>query len=388
MSSIQGRPLGFRDETFDIKMPDPLAPRNPTTGSIPSSFSAAVLRFARYQFELDRVVSDVKLQLYHLPSDSAWFPLPQNPPTQQARIKEELEVWWERVSAERFEYPGLDGRQRRIWQIKLKIKYHTTMVMIFQPSQAIRNPSPESLQICFNNAAAILSGYQALHDMQALHHGWRTVQNIFAAGATLIYSFWTCPTVRQHASTADLSRSLRTSSSLLTIGGEWWPSVKKGQRSFGAIVDLTVRKLYTGNMPSKNPRLSMGLAGDHRIDDSQAALDQPAGTYDAATAQQQAQLSHHIPINGADVSSWHPMTGSSAAAAATIVSMAHSQDPDALHWQGIYPDTAAFQAGTNDYVPEIETFLADFDKSEFSWSFPLAGVGDPYEMGNFPNPGY
>ncbi|KAF9876830.1 hypothetical protein CkaCkLH20_05676 [Colletotrichum karsti] len=380
ISSIQGRPLGFRDETFDVKLPEPQPAQNGVAnGPIPSSFSAAVLRFARYQFELDRMVSDVKLQLYHLPCDSSWFPLPQNPPAQQARIKEELMDWWDRVSSENFEFPGLDSRQRRMWQIKLKIKYHTTMVMLFQPSQAIRNPSPESLQVCYNNAAAILHDYQALHDMQGLHHGWRTVQNIFAAGATLIYSFWTCSTVRLNASTADLSRSLRTCSSLLTVGGEWWPSVKKGQRSFGAIVDLTIRKLYTGNMPSKNPRIFMPLGSD-RLEDGQNPLDHGDGAqavYDATS--QHTDLSH-IPMNGADAS-WHQMSGSSAAA----VAMAHSQD--SVHWQGVYPE-GPFQTGANDFVPEIETFLADFDKSEFSWSFPLAGIGDPYEMGNFPNPGY
>ncbi|KAF4879228.1 Tricarboxylate transport protein [Colletotrichum siamense] len=378
VSSIQGRPLGFRDETFDIKLPEsPPAHPGSASGTIPLSFSAAVLRFAIYQFELDRMVSDVKLQLYHLPCDSAWFPLPQNPPAQQARIKEELVDWWDRVSSETFDFPGIDNRQRRMWQIKLKVKYHTTMVMLFQPSQAIRNPSPESLQVCFNNAASILHDYQALHDMQGLHHGWRTVQNIFAAGATLIYSFWTCSTVRQNASTADLSKSLRTCSSLLTVGGEWWPSVKKGQRSFGAIVDLTIRKLYTGNMPSKNPRLYMPLGAD-RLEDGQNALDHADGghsVYDATA--QQADLAH-IPLNGADAA-WHQMPGSSA------VAMAHSQD--AVHWQGVYPEPP-FHGGSNDYVPEIETFLADFDKSEFSWSFPLAGIGDPYEMGNFPNPSY
>ncbi|KAH0422908.1 hypothetical protein CcaCcLH18_12510 [Colletotrichum camelliae] len=379
VSSIQGRPLGFRDETFDIKLPEsPPAHISSASSTIPLSFSAAVLRFARYQFELDRMVSDIKLQLYHLPCDSAWFPLPQNPPAQQARIKEELTDWWDRVSSEAFDFPGIDNRQRRMWQIKLKVKYHTTMVMLFQPSQAIRNPPPESLQVCFNNAASILHDYQALHDLQGLHHGWATVQNIFAAGATLIYSFWTCATVRQNASTADLSKSLRTCSSLLTVGGEWWPSVKKGQRSFGAIVDLTIRKLYTGNMPSKNPRLYMPLGAD-RLDDGQNALDHADrghSVYDATS--QQADLTH-IPLNGADAA-WHQMPGSSA------VAMGHSQD--AVHWQGVYPEPPPYHAGSNDYVPEIETFLADFDKSEFSWSFPLAGIGDPYEMGNFPNPSY
>ncbi|KAL0934881.1 aconitate hydratase [Colletotrichum truncatum] len=285
VSSIQGRPLGFRDETFDIKLPESHPPRHGAIdGPIPSSFTAAVLHFSRYQFELDRIVSEVKLQLYHLPSDSAWFPLPQNPPTQQARIKEELIDWWERVSNESFDFPGLDNRQRRMWQIKLKIKYHTTMVMLFQPSQAIRNPSPESLQICFNNSASILQEYQMLHDMQGLHHGWRTVQNIFAA--------------------------------------------EEGQ----------------------NPM-------DH-ADGAQVIYDATGQQTDAAA---------HIPLNGADAS-WHQIPVSSAAA----VAMAHQQDP--LQWQGVYHESAyPPPPGAGDYVPEIETFLADFDKSEFSWSFPLAG---------------
>ncbi|TDZ10337.1 Positive regulator of purine utilization [Colletotrichum sidae] len=386
VSSIQGRPLGFRDETFDIKMPEP-HPTNPnaTNGPIPSSFSAAVLRFARYQFELDRIVSDVKLQLYHLPCDSSWFPVPQNPPVQQARIKQELIDWWDRASDETFDYPGLDNRQRRMWQLKLKVKYHTTMVMLFQPSQAIRNPAPESLQVCFNNAASILHDYQALHDMQGLHHGWRTVQNIFAAGATLIYSFWTCPTVRQQASTADLSRSLRTCSGLLTVGGEWWPSVKKGQRSFGAIVDLTIRKLYTGNMPSKNPRLYVLLGADRLEDGRQNGLNHAHAAADAVydATGHPTDLSH-IPMNGADASWQQAM---SAASGGVGMPPPHPHDA-AVHWQGVYPPQGSFHPGANDYVPEIETFLADFDKSEFSWSFPLAGIQDPYEMGNYPHPGY
>ncbi|OLN92784.1 Positive regulator of purine utilization 5 [Colletotrichum chlorophyti] len=378
VSSIQGRPLGFRDETFDVKLPENYSARRGAGDSpIPTSFNSAVLRFARYQFELDRVVSDVKLQLYHLPTESSWFSLPQDPMAQQERIKNQLVAWWKRVSEEPFDYPGLDNRQRRMWRLKLKIKYHSTMVMLFQPSQAIRTPSSESLQICYNNAASMLQDYSALHDMHGLHHGWRTVQSIFAAGATLIYTFWTCATVRQSASTADLSRTLRACSALLTVGGEWWPSVKKGQRSFGAIVDLTIRKLYTGNMPSKNPRLYMPLSAD-RLDDGQDDMRQAeqGQVYDATG--QHGGLSH-MPLNGSEAS-WHPIPGSS-------VGMAHPQAQGHVQWQGVYPD-GAFHAETNDYVPEIETFLADFDKSEFSWSFPLAGIADPYEMGNFPHPGY
>ncbi|KAK1598471.1 uncharacterized protein LY79DRAFT_656148 [Colletotrichum navitas] len=368
VSSIQGRPLGFRDETFDVKMPELQSPRqiSPTSSPMLSSFSAAVLRFARFQFELDRIVSDVKVQFYHLPCDSAWFALPADPEAQQTRIRDEIVRWWERVADEPFNFPGLDNRHRRMWRLKLKIKHHTTMIMLFQPSQAIRNPPPESLQVCFNNAASILQDYQTLHDLQGVHHGWRTVQNIFAAGATLIYSFWTCSAVRNNASIADLSRSLRACSGLLAVGGEWWPSVKKGQRSFGAIVDLTIRRLYTGNMPYKNPRLFAPLSseeGHNTMEQSEGAL-----AYDSTGQQNLSQVSP----NGTDAS-WPHLPGSS-------VGLQHTQN--SLHWHGTYPD-GSFQAGTNDYVPEIENFLADFDKSEFTWSFPVVGVGDSCEASNF-----
>ncbi|KAK1997146.1 hypothetical protein LX36DRAFT_691589 [Colletotrichum falcatum] len=369
VSSIQGRPLGFRDEAFDVKMPEAQSPRrlSPTSSPMLSSFSAAVLQFARFQFELDRIVSDVKVQFYRLARDSALFAAPAHPEAQQTRIRDELLRWWDRVAKEPFNFPGLDNRQRRVWRLKLKIKHHAAMVMLFQPSRAIRNPPPESLQVCFNNAASVLQDYQKLHDLQGLHHGWRTVQNIFAAGAMLIYSFWTCPAVRNNASTADLSRSLRACSALLAVGGEWWPSAKKGQRSFGAIVDLTIRKLYTGNMPSKNPRLFTHLASEegqqHAMEQSEGApVYEPAGPHHLS----------HIPLNGTDAS-WPHLPGSSS------VGLPQPQDP--VHWHGVYPD-GSFQPGTNDYVPEIESFLADFDKSEFSWSFPMAGIGDSYELGS------
>lgn len=46
-------------------------------------------------------------------------------------------------------------------------------------------------------------------------------------------------------------------SSLLTIGGEWWPSAKNGQLSFGSAADLTFRMLYMDSVPNKHPCLDI-----------------------------------------------------------------------------------------------------------------------------------
>ncbi|KAF4341948.1 pyrimidine pathway regulatory 1 [Fusarium beomiforme] len=340
LSSIQGRPLGFRDETFDVKIPESSPPPdvNPQ-GPLPPSFMTAVTHYSAYQFRLDRIVSDIKLHLYHLPGDSSFFPWPDNPTEQQVRIHQTLQSWWEEVFNDRFDFPSLDNRQREVWKLKLKLKYHTTMVLLFQPSQVIRQPAPEALQICFDSAASILDGYQRLHDLHALHFGWRAVQNIFAAGATLIYSFWTSPAVREKASATVMSKSLRSCSTLLTIGGEWWPSARNGQASFGSVADLTMKRLYMTDPSNKAPRLSL----------QQEAITRPR--IDALAAEQDPQFS-----NGSG-----EQTTISASAAWQNLDLDVGDNHDQFDWPSV-------EGG---FDPEIEMFLEDFNRSDFTWSFPL-----------------
>ncbi|KAF4981502.1 hypothetical protein FZEAL_2687 [Fusarium zealandicum] len=374
ISSIQGRPLGFRDETFDIQFPQAPPPENDhMNGAIPSSFMAAVTQYSTYGYKLDRIVSDIKLHLYHLPGDSSWFPWPANPVQHQQRIREALNKWWEDVSQDSFDYPSLENRQREVWRLKLKIKYHTAMVLLFQPSQVIRTPSTEGLQICFEGSSNILDGYQRLHDLHSLHHGWRAVQNIFAAGATLIYSFWTSQHVQKNASTTHLSKDLRTCSSLLTIGGEWWPSAKNGQKSFGSVADLTMRKLYMEDAPSKAPRLSLHSSAAGRCSRGAERNEPHEGHITVLPDTQALEGLEHLPL-GETEDTWQEMG----------VPIGEDSANQAM-WYGI--DMARTGQGT-DFAPEIEMFLADFDRSEFTWSFPLHGNEDADPFGTHPNPGF
>jgi hypothetical protein len=377
ISSIQGRPLGFRDETFDVKMPE----THPSDiaddeEQFLASFSAAVTQYSIHKYRMDRIVSDIKLHLYHLPNDSSWFPWPANPDSHQLRIKGELERWREAVSHESFNYLGLEQRQRQIWRLKLEILYHTTMVLLFQPSQVIRTPSREALRVCFDNASCIIRDYQLLHDLHGLQHGWRAVQNIFAAGATLIYSFWTSDWVRQQASTTDVSKSLRTCSNLLTIGGEWWPSAKSGQSSLGAVADLTLRKLYIQQIPSKHPRLSHAATplNEFQIDTRRPFSDESTSALQLAGEGDTTQELGDIALNN-HVSAW--TRGDSAG-----VSTANAES-----W-GPEFDMADQARENAQFAPEIESFLADFDKSEFSWSYPLDHTEHHFDMDNFPASGF
>lgn len=335
-------------------------------GAIPHSFMAAVTRYASYTYKLDRIVSDIKLHLYHLPGDSSWFPWPENPAEHQQRIRQTLDSWWQEASQDEFDFPSLDNRQREVWRLKLGIKYHTATVLLFQPSQVVRNPPAQALQTCFDSSSSILEGYERLHDLHSLHHGWRAVQSIFAAGATLIYSFWTSLEVRKKASTDVMSKNLRTCSSLLTIGGEWWPSAKSGQRSFGSVADLTMRKLYMDDSPFKVPRLSQCLTTGGR---SARRVEEPGTEGEGITMLENSQIlggMEQLPLGQSD-GTWQGISTTS--------------DDDQGIWQGI-------NMGRPDFVPEIEMFLADFDRSEFTWSFPLDANKDLDPFGTHPNPGF
>ncbi|KAG9249811.1 uncharacterized protein F5Z01DRAFT_441282 [Emericellopsis atlantica] len=361
ISSIQGRPLGFRDETFDVRLPQPpLSDEGAPSAVVPHSFMAAVHRYSIYRFKLDRIVSDIKLHLYHLPSDSSWFPWPQNSTEHQGRIKQLLDTWASEALEDSLDFSHLELQQREVWRLKLKIRYHTAVVLLYQPSQVIQKPSPASLQACFDSSSYMLSAYQRLYNLQSLHMGWRSVQNIFAAGATLIYSLWTSPAVQRNTSIPSISKDLRTCSNLLTVGGEWWPSARNGQRSFESVADLTVRKLYQDDSQSsiKAPRLSMQStarpARDHRLEmnSSDGQQDQSLTKGQTTCDFDQITTTCQPPDNG--------------------------DEPNQVMWQG----EEAGQPSLFD--PTVEMFLAEFDASDFTWSFPLNdnsntnGNGDPH----------
>ncbi len=306
----------------------------------------AVARYSRCNFELDRIVSDIKLQFYHLPVQSAIFAWPSDPRAAQSRLQGDLDSWWTQVSRKPY-VDRVESHQRQIWQLKLKIRYHTTRLLLFQPSQVIQSPPESSLGICFQSACSIIDSYEALHEGHALNHGWQTVQNIFGAGATLVYTFWTSKSVQASSSPSDLSRVLRTCSTLLGIGGEWWPSAKKASVGFGSVMDLTMRKAYTDAVHFKQPRL-LPVRGPVASGPPDRSRRYQTEGFDTADVDQPTNLDSANPFGWVGEATSGQQTDS-------IVSD-WSMDADTS--LGDLPDCA----------PEIEDFFGQFTRAEFSWA--------------------
>lgn len=228
------------------------------------------------------------------------------------------------------------------------------MILLYQPSQMFRHPSQQSLQAVFDHASAVLQNYQILHDNHSLHYGWKGVQNIFAAGAALIYSFWTATDVEYSADAKSLTRDLRTCLSLLSVGGEWWPSAKKSLANLGCIIDLTVQRLYTRGTRPKQRRLT------RHGPDPAAGFEQlgpPQNSGDPTNANW--NMYEYPPTTEQDIQgNWATMS-----------------PPEQVNeaWRSPEHAPTAYTDIGQEIAPEIVNFLTGFDKSDLTWSFPLEG---------------
>ncbi|RDW61670.1 hypothetical protein BP5796_11562 [Coleophoma crateriformis] len=232
ISTIQGRPLGLGDDTFDVQLPDLSKRQSQSMDSQNSSdelADTATLSYSIQSFKMARFISRIKSTFYRLPVYIGNLDGGQDFTCIQDQLRDGLGQWL----AESLEAVTKDvsADQRLRLTTKLQIQYHGAMCLLHQPSQVIAHPNDSSLQICFSSATKRLRLFETLYDSGALCHSWRTVQDIFLAGATVMYCVFISLAVRQSVSVSTLSRDFRACSSMLSVGGEWWPTVRKAKFS-------------------------------------------------------------------------------------------------------------------------------------------------------------
>jgi hypothetical protein len=242
--------LGIRDETFDLQLPTVADVEIDLVNFAshlysPSVSPATCAPFAIHRFRLDPIISEIKLLFYHLPSRVSVYVWPHDVESSQASIGIKLKEWRNTLNEITIssQYDEDDSLEQERHKLKLTSQYYSAMVLLHQPSQAIPHPSEQSILTCYECAAERLNTYYHLYQLESYVQSWRSVQGIFSSGATMIYCLWSSCLVRQTVPTSVAMRDLRTCTNLLTVGGEFWPSVKKGKESFIRAMDALARKL-------------------------------------------------------------------------------------------------------------------------------------------------
>ncbi|RAH47926.1 Zn(II)2Cys6 transcription factor [Aspergillus brunneoviolaceus CBS 621.78] len=256
ISTIQGRPLGIRDETFDIRLPGLNEFVVDETASTNAN-SHSELRFSIHRFKLDALISEIKILLYHLPNRGTALSWPTDTAGEQARIKTGLDQWLADVRATRAPSEELTTTttttslhhdedhilKHQCKILKLEVLYHGAITLLYQPSQAFPSPTAAALLHCYRSSRDRIHIYNRLNTQEHLYYTWRNIHGIFASGATIIYCFWASPELQAVVPFKEALQCLRVCSNLLSIGGQWWPSVRHGKENFDRIVDLTVERL-------------------------------------------------------------------------------------------------------------------------------------------------
>ena len=207
------------------------------------------------RFHLERHISEIKLLLYHLPTRIQSFVWPTDIEAIQARIKSDLDNWLAGVHRI---VPTDDMEADE--KVKLKYEkmrheqfYHSATTLLFQPSQMFPSPNQHALSICYQSCSRRLQIYDIIGSQDMLYYNWRNIHGIFSSGATIVYCAWVSRDLQRTIPFAKLLRDLRTCSNHLSIGSQWWPSVRNGKESFEMMIDMIIK--YFSDMQLQEPPL-------------------------------------------------------------------------------------------------------------------------------------
>lgn len=174
----------------------------------------------------------------------------------QRELKGQLDNWLEQTL---LTVDTLPPTHRARFKTKFKIDYHFAVGLLHQPSQSCTRPSDSALRICLESAKSRIRLSDALYRQNSLILHWPSTHGIFLAGATYVYSIWASSEIRSCVSPAEVAADFRLCSSLLALGGEWWPVAQKGKRSFERLADATLNALMSRCTSSDPGMVGVGV---------------------------------------------------------------------------------------------------------------------------------
>lgn len=382
MATIQGRPLGIRDETFDVQLPS-LQDVQADAASLASSSLApelsipSIVAFAIHRFRLDPIISEIKLLFYHLPSQISAYSWPADHQATQHAIRQRLENWRREISSMSNVPPEdisdedhqLDMRR---YELKVQSQFFAAMILLYQPSQMIPHPGEEALLICYQCAASRINIYNSLYNAEGLFQSWRSVQGVFSSGATMIYCLWTSSSVQRSVPISSAMTDLRTCTNLLSVGGEWWPSVKRGKETFGRAMDALLKKLDQSRTPSRTQSHTRN-ANERLLRDMPQRSDRESTNFESlmlATSTHSGDADVFGELNPALSSGFNDTSHVDASInyGATDWTVLDKYGDQSLHFNPRDFDSTVSEINPENLDSTVEAFITEFLQNDTAWN--------------------
>lgn len=176
ISTTQGRPIGFQDDTLDLTMPSPMSWTNTIAKHDQYLFTYSVVHFKWASH-----ISAIKHQLYRFVTN---LEQSQTVAEVQSLLQARLDSWLQESTPVVRQLPEAVVRR---FQTEVMIQYHSAIGLLYQPSQLVPRPDTSALRRCCDSARERVRLYWSLHDQQRLSLSWPRTHDIFLASATLLY---------------------------------------------------------------------------------------------------------------------------------------------------------------------------------------------------------
>ncbi|KAL4800319.1 fungal-specific transcription factor domain-containing protein [Aspergillus venezuelensis] len=226
--TMMGRPIGLRDEAFDIANP---LQRRRTSESSHISYSIHLFRLARLNSEIKYIMHSVNRE-----TPAYALPAVRNILTWQQDMMASLDNWFQ-TSPQQSSVIGKDI-------ISLcKAKYHETMILLLRPSPGIPNPTNEILDECFNHALSLIQEYSELYASGDLLYSRLIVHSIFLGTLVMLNCIWKLPLTAARIPVDDLISKLNASQNILSSIGEHWLEATRARDCIRELSSATVQRL-------------------------------------------------------------------------------------------------------------------------------------------------
>ncbi|KAM0809113.1 putative Fungal-specific transcription factor domain-containing protein [Seiridium cardinale] len=297
--TILGRPLNLRDEATDVDFPGELGTESSSskavdTGqnhevefahrkrSLPEHLDHGTAKRRRldqlsgfdytastFFFRFDRITAEIKLMLYRVAQAPCRFPWPTNHVQWQAEALAACDNLLS--SAHETLSSGLmvPGHLRRLLP-SLEIKYHQCILLLFRPTPAISQPSPDAIRRCYLSASEVLRIHAEQARFGELFDSWLTAHLVFVSGITMIYSITRLPDLAKEvlmgssgsSTQFDFDQSVTDCSEALSHLGKTWSLARDTKDKFEKLAALAKETLMSA-LGGVNPQVLDALGSSN-----------------------------------------------------------------------------------------------------------------------------
>ncbi|KAF2763017.1 hypothetical protein EJ05DRAFT_23587 [Pseudovirgaria hyperparasitica] len=275
LGTMAGRPIGLRDEAFDVPLPDDVDDEEmsgdsstgvPTGGQTSSHMSTAI-----HLFKLARLNSEMKYVLHSISREPIAFALPNIP---------DIHAWQDSM-IQRLQQWRLETPEIPYTKSLCELNYHTMMQVLLRPTPAIPRPKPAALETCYVSAVSAIRLLNSQYRNDSIIYQSSTLHSIVLSTLTMFYCIWGVPSIADTIKVDSVMTDVRSASNMLAAAGEHWPGAKRSSAFLDELGSIIVRRLVDGKsktnastLDSSAPQLSP--AGSGTSSDTFGTLGQPA----------------------------------------------------------------------------------------------------------------